>query len=119
VKAVKTRVSSIKKLDKRIEKLKEQLKELNAAKDKLTYEAIDLMDKEGLKSIKESEYTITVSELDVPTMKDFMRMWHWAKKNDVPEIFQRRISSKAWREHDQDVPGVGVFTKRSLSIRSR
>ena len=119
VKAIKTRVSAIKKLDKRAERLREQLKEVNAAKDKLQWEAIDLMDKEGLKSIKDGDYAVTVSEMDVPSLKDFMSLWNWAKKNDVPEIFQRRISSKAWREHEQDVPGVVTYTKRSLSIRSR
>lgn len=116
--AVKIRVDSIKDIEQEIGEHNEALKMLRARRNQLETEAIDLLSKEGLSKIETEDYVISISEMDVPSLKDFMKVWRWAQENDVPEIFQRRINSKAWRERDKKVPGVGTFTKRSLSIRS-
>ena len=116
MKAVISRVVSIKKLEGKISKLEETLKGLKAQRSGLEKEAMEFMTKEGLTVVNDGKYRIAIRELDVPTIKNFMETWEWARKNNKPEIFQRRVSSRAWKEHDMKVPGIGTFTKRSLSI---
>lgn len=61
----------------------------------------------------------SIKRSDVPTLKDFAKTWAWAKKNDAPDIFQRRISVEAWRERTaggKTIPGVDVFTKVGLTL---
>ena len=56
---------------------------------------------------------------DVPVVNDFMSFWKYIRKNNAPELITHGVNSKSWRERDMNVPGIGVFTRESLSITKR
>lgn len=119
IKAVITRARRIKTIDKKLADLREKVKVLQMERGQLESEACDFLKKEGIDGCKDGDFNYTRKELVVPTVKDFNKTWEYAVEHDAPELFQRRINSKAWRDHDMDVPGVGTFTKVSLSITTR
>lgn len=54
-------------------------------------------------------------------VEDWAALWEWARKNDAPEIFQRRINNSAWRERvesGQHVSGVESETVVDLSLNA-
>lgn len=117
--AVIARKNSIRELDDEISKLAEDLKRLRARKAVLEKEAIEFLDKEGVERISDEEHNISIKELDVPVIQNFTTFWNYVRKNNAPELMNRSVNSKGWRERDKKVPGVGTFTKRSLSITTR
>lgn len=61
----------------------------------------------------------SIKRSDVPTIEDFDKVWSYARKNDRPDLFQRRLSVEAVRllwADKKTVPGVGTFTKVSLNL---
>lgn len=65
----------------------------------------------------------SISRLDVPTLEDDVKFFaHLKKHPEDLDLLQRRLSSEAvrarWAEK-KVVPGVGVFTRVSLSLSKR
>lgn len=117
--AVLRRVDEIKRLDEQIQKLKGRMSILAAKKDKLEKEGIHLLEKSGLEIVGNARWNTSVKETDVPTMEDFDKFWRYVHKNDIPELMTRAVNSKTWRERGMNVPGVGTFTRKKLSITRR
>lgn len=90
-------------------------REVAAKKEKL----LKRLKKSALDGARGRVGVASVLEEDVPTMEDFMTVWKWARKNNAPEIFQKRLSSTAVRERweaGKNVPGVGRFHRVVLRI---
>lgn len=64
----------------------------------------------------------SVSRRNIPSIKDQLKFQKYVKKNNAFDLYQNRISSKAYfaRLDDGDeVPGIKMFEKVSVSIRKR
>lgn len=57
-------------------------------------------------------------EKDVPTVKDWSPLWAWIQQTGRFDVLQKRIAEKAVAEtlETEDVPGVEMFTRVSLSL---
>lgn len=113
------RARAIKKLNTQIAAAQKKMESLKREKTKLEAEGIEFLLKDGVDSIRSGRMTVSLSERDVPTIQDFDKFWTYVRRNNLPELIHRRVSSDAWREREQKVPGIGTFTKRSLSITTK
>jgi hypothetical protein len=80
---------------------------------------LEMFKKGDLEGAAGKQAKASIKRSPVPVIEDFNLTWTWAKKNDAPEIFQRRLSSEACRERwdqGQTIPGVGTFDKVSLHL---
>lgn len=82
-----------------------------------------------LKRVKKSELNgargrigaAFVKDEDIPTIEDFAKVWAYARKNNASDLFQRRLGLEAVRarwEEGKKIPGVGVFRRVALQVRS-
>ena len=64
----------------------------------------------------------SIVESEEPAIEDWDEFTKWMTRTKNLHLIQRRISAPAWREiralKKAEVPGIGVFTKRSLNLRA-
>jgi hypothetical protein len=64
---------------------------------------------------------VTIEKKNVPTAKDWPKLYAYIKKTGAFDLLQRRLANDAikarWEEGKQ-VPGVDVFTTKTLSINA-
>lgn len=76
----------------------------------------------GLDSLKGPETggrTIKKDRKVVATIDNFDAIWAYMKENDVPELLQKRLSTKVVAERQEAgdvIPGVGKFEKITLKV---
>ena len=95
-------------------------KELIEEFSKLQEELLEHLDKEGTTVSGNGGYTVSVSEVIVPTAVDWEAIFKYIKDKDALYMLERRISSVAWRELHQSgetIPGTEPFTKRTINLR--
>jgi hypothetical protein len=114
-----TRKNRIKEINEARAILRKEDKKLAAEKAQLEKEAIHFMTEEGIEKLADDENNISIKTMDVPVMNDFMTFWNHVRKKNAPELLTQKVNSKAWKEHGQSIPGVGVFTRETLSITTR
>lgn len=94
--------------------------EAEKAQETLIEEKIlSMFGKQDLEGARGRAAQCSVSRKDSPTIEDFDALWDYARKKNLPELLHRRVSSDAVRErwkNGETIPGVGVFTKVSLSL---
>ena len=117
--AVMRRAHKIKELDKQIASASDTVKQMKRQRELYQTEGIEFLEGAKLEGCKDVGWNVSIKETDVPVINDFLSFWKFVKKNNAYELLQRRVNSKAWREHDKKVPGLGSFTKKSLSITKR
>ncbi len=64
---------------------------------------------------------VSISETDVPTVKDWDLVYDYIKTNDSFYLLQKRMSAAAFRELlnlGHEVPGVEIFKDRKLNLRA-
>ncbi len=64
---------------------------------------------------------VSISETDVPTVKDWDLVYDYIKTNDSFYLLQKRMSAAAFRELlnlGHEVPGVENFKDRKLNLRA-
>lgn len=64
----------------------------------------------------------TITEKVEPSPKDWQKIWDYAVTHDAPDMFQKRLSSKAIKERwevGEEVPGIERFTVVDLSLKKR
>lgn len=115
----------------RLAALREQLKDANARvadlsreRDELQLQLIGVLDTQGATRMSTGEFTASVTETVVPTVKDWDAFYAFIKENDALFMLERRPLATAYREmldtrDGEAIPGVESFTKRSISLRSR
>jgi len=117
--AVITRKNRINAIKVRLAKLKKTQEMLKAEQTKLELECIQFMKKEKVVKLSDKVNNITIKTMDAPVVNDFMTFWKFIRSKNAPELITHGVNSKAWRERDMNVPGVGVFTRETLSITTR
>ena len=54
-----------------------------------------------------------------PLLEDFGALWEYARKKNLPELFQRRVNETAVKERWEEgieVPGVGAFRAVKITL---
>ncbi len=106
------------------DKLSAQDKPLKEEYDALGEEVMRRLDKEGSTGQKSKRASASITEVDVPVMKDIEAFSKWAVRTKNLHLFTAScVSSPAWREiislnpKHTPPPGTEVFTKRNLNFR--
>lgn len=63
-----------------------------------------------------------IAEAEYPSIKDRRKFDKYVLKNRAFDLFQNRISSKAYfdrLEEGEEVPGVGIFKRISIRVTKR
>lgn len=108
--------------EKRLELQRAQETELKKLKDKeeeMEQHVIALMSAQGLESARGDVATVTRTKKTVLKVVDMMKLWAWAKKNDDPSIFHKRVATEHYVEVAKGgkvVPGVEALVIPDLSI---
>jgi hypothetical protein len=70
-----------------------------------------------------SDVTVSVSDSVIPMVKDWAAVWAFAKRTDAPDLFEKRIAVRAWRDRlesaETRVPGIEPLLRRRLLVRER
>lgn len=80
---------------------------------------INTFKKSELEGAKSGSLQLSISKRDVPTPKDWKKIWAHIKKTGETDLVQQRLSSTAVRARWKDnkiVPGVDKFTKIGISL---
>lgn len=117
--AVVRRVTEIRKLEAKALKLEGQAKILRAEVKRLELESISFLKDANLEAVKTGTLVIARAERDVPRLVDFDKFWGFVRRKNAPELMNRSVNSRGWRDHSMRVPGVDSFTRESLSITKR
>lgn len=103
--------------------LSAQIKELNERINVLKADALEQMKRLGIAKASGELATVSVSEIEVPSVTDWTKLMRYIKRESAFHLFERRISKSAWGElvasrQGKAIPGVESFTKVDLNIRS-
>ena len=108
----------------RRDKLSAQDNPLKEEYDALSEEVMSRLDKEGSTGQKSKHASVSITEIDMPVMKDIEAFTKWATRTKNLHLFTAScVSSPAWREVIQlnarhtPPPGTEVFTKKNLNFR--
>jgi len=103
------------------EEHKEQLKPLNALKEKLVQSMLDFLDHTGQKSARTEFGTVTAKVNYTSPLTDPDVFMTFVRENDAYELMDRRANSTAVREyldeHDGQLPpGVKLNARRTVGV---
>lgn len=78
----------------------------------------------GLEKASGALASASLSETEVPAVKDWTKLMRFIKKNGALHLFERRLAKSSWVEEVQarngrDLPGVEAFTKVGLNLTTR
>ena len=97
-------------------------KALSEEQKGLEQQIIELMDKQETRVGEGKIAKASIIESEEPTIEDWDAFTKWVTRTKNLHLIQRRISAPAWREiralKKAEVPGIGVFNKRSLNLRA-
>lgn len=94
-------------------------KATKAAYQALEDKLIDDQKKEDLQGARGGTTQMSIGEAVYPVGEDWDAVWRYAKRNNRPDLFQRRLNQQAVKDLWEDgkkVPGVGKFTKLTVSL---
>ncbi|WP_067586530.1 hypothetical protein [Endozoicomonas ascidiicola] len=108
--------------------LKAQDSALSKEFDEITQEVKEVLTMMGVEATKTAYATLSITKKLVPAPKDWDAFEAFCKERDALFLYQKRISSAAWKEmrdllkaefgEDAEVPGTEAFEKVDLSVRS-
>ena len=97
-------------------------KALSEEQKSLEQQIIELMDKQETRVGEGKIAKASIVESEEPAPEGWEEFLKWATRTKNLHLIQRRISAPAWREiralKKAEVPGIGVFHKRSLNLRT-
>lgn len=95
-----------------------QVKEMQAKERALTNHIFDTFSKDDLNGAAGKVAKISIIRKDVPTPKDWPKIYTYIAKNKAWELLQKRLSSTAVKERwnaGKSIPGIDKFQVLSLS----
>jgi len=117
-----SKISALKDIKAKIAEYNERLKDLGRTKAQLETEIISEMSAEGLSLARTDFGTVSVTKLDVASVKDWNAFEDYIYENHALHLLQRRPSDAAYRDElaiRGEIPGVETFTKVSLSLTNK
>lgn len=102
------------------EKLSSAAKKIGEKLEILEAEIIARLDSDAMTMGRGRAASATLTEVDVPKVDDWDEFYKYIGENEAYHLLQRRPSSAACREtieSGETIDGVGIFTKRAISLR--
>jgi hypothetical protein len=102
------------------EKLTSAAKKIGEKLVTLEAEIIARLDSDAMTMGRGREASATLTEVEVPKVDSWDDFYAYIGENEAYHLLQRRPSSAACREtieSGEEIAGVGIFTKRSISLR--
>ena len=97
-------------------------KTLSERQRDLEAQIIELMDKQETRVGEGKLAKASIVESEEPKVEDWDAALAYLVRTKNLHLIQRRISAPSWRElralKHKEVPGISVFTKRSLNLRA-
>lgn len=95
---------------------------LEADQHKLKVLLLDVLNQNGAKSIATAQGTIYRREVVKPSAADWGAIWDWMKKNDAPDLVERRLKVKFITDYQEEnggqlPPGINVHREYEVSVR--
>lgn len=116
-----TKVNNYLKLLKKISKINaeaaKKTKPLNEKITALEDELLPLMKQENVEKFTSALGTVTRSEIDIASAKDWPKIYDFIYKKKAFHLLNKAIKQASYREYLDDgvkVPGIEIFTKVSL-----
>lgn len=100
-----------------------ELRELKLHRNEIVGQIEALMDEQGTTMLAAAGLVCKSEEEEIPQLTDWSKVEEFVYRHKRLDLFQRRLSPAVWRalleeRNDQAVPGIGVFLKRKLSVRT-
>ena len=114
-----------------LHRLRAERKDLKTQDDALRTEyketeelVMNELNRTGLEGAKGDLASVSLSETEVPAVKDWNKLLRFIKKEGALHLFERRIAKGAWvglveSRKGRPLPGVETFTKKGLHLTSR
>lgn len=117
-------IDNLHNIRERIRVLNKQVDDLTAQRDVLTLKIIEMLDAMGTDQSRTDKATASITETVVANVDDWDAVNRYISRNKAFYLYERRISSAAYREllesrKGKPIPGITPFTKRTLSLRTR
>lgn len=97
-----------------------ELQETKEQMEALENQILLIMDSQGVTATRGTRASVSISEVEVPTIEDWDAVVDYIKRNDAMHLLERRVSNAGWRElHEsgETIPGTVPFKRRKLSLR--
>lgn len=98
-----------------------QRKELDQEKRELENELLAAMQAAGTDIVRGDLATVSISESAKPQIADIEKLYQFVLRKKALHLFERRISSTAYREMREStgkpIPGLTEFTQVRLNVR--
>jgi len=107
----------------RKKELQTKLKDLNKEIQSLEYEIIENMEDTGLDKVSTDSGTVSMKVELYPSVDDQEAFIEWCYENGRPDMIQKRVSSRAFREYFEETgefpEGVKAYDRKKLNIRRK
>lgn len=83
---------------------------------------LERLNSEGLTQAAGLKCTAYVKKTEEPDVQDWQAVYDYIAKHGAFELLQKRMSSVAWRERREEgdeVPGVDVFVRQKINLRTK
>jgi hypothetical protein len=77
------------------------------------------MEREGVYAMGGALCTVKLKLTPKPSAKNWAEIWQWAKENDAPEIYYRRLNEATIKERmdqGEEIPGIEFYPVATLSV---
>lgn len=101
---------------------KRQVEPIGEAMDQLATAMLAKLHDEGATSQRTTNGTVYIHTMSTGSIVDFDALWDFVKANDMPEIFQKRVTLseiETFNDTHPDTPVPGVVTEKVQSARVR
>jgi hypothetical protein len=110
-------------LKKAKEALEEQVKDINNQMTAIEFKLIPAMEEQDIDKLSTNVGTVTLKVEMYPQVDDMTALIKWAYENDRPDILQKRVGSKAFKEYfeeENEYPdGISTYEKKGISFRKK
>lgn len=115
-------IQALQAVDDKIDTANGVLRNLKAERDGIVESIEQLMDEQGTSILAAGGLICESKFEDVPQILNWDDLERFVLRHKRLDLFQRRLSPAVWKDLVEvrggtAVPGVGVFSKRKLSVR--
>jgi len=119
-----TYINELSEIRQERKELESQVSDLVKRYNELKALVIEELDRIGLDKASGDLASVSISETEVPTVKDWTKLMRFIKRENALYLFERRLSKSGWQElvetrKGRSLPGVESYIKRDLNLRAR
>jgi hypothetical protein len=117
---IDTLIDELHSLREQKRKLEQEIKQVNEQYNETKAYLIDLLDAQGVSSVKTPVARVTMTESQVVKMEDWESFCRYITDNNAFHLLQKRPASTACKEHltitNELPPGIHLITLRDISL---